>query len=67
MSDLDELVMKADLWIHGHVHDSFDYMVGSCRVVTNPGSYATTLGKVKSPEELQWENPYFDPQKVIEL
>ena len=67
VSDLDELVMRAELWIHGHVHDSFDYMVGSCRVLTNPGSYATTLGKVKSPEELQWENPYFDPQKVIEL
>lgn len=67
VSDLDELVMKADLWIHGHVHDAFDYQVGKCRVVTNPGSYATTLGKVKSPEELEFENPHFDPQKVIEI
>ncbi len=67
VSDLDELVMKADLWIHGHVHDAFDYQVGKCRVVTNPGSYATTLSKVKSPEELEFENPHFDPQKVIEI
>lgn len=67
VSDLDDLVMKADLWIHGHVHDAFDYQVGKCRVVTNPGSYATTLGKVKSPEELEFENPHFDPQKVIEI
>ena len=27
------------LWVHGHVHDSFDYMVGDCRVVTNPRGY----------------------------
>jgi len=25
ISDLTPLVAKADLWIHGHVHDSFDY------------------------------------------
>jgi predicted phosphodiesterase len=67
VSDLDELVMKADLWIHGHVHDSFDYKVGKCRVVANPGSYATTLGKVKTLEELEFENPLFDPQMVIEV
>ncbi len=67
VSDLDELVQKADYWIHGHVHDSFDYMVGKCRVMTNPGSYATTSGKVKTPEELDWENPLFDPQKTFEI
>jgi predicted phosphodiesterase len=67
VSDLDHLVMKADLWIHGHVHDTFDYKVGPCRVVTNPGSYAVTLGKVKAFEELEFENPLFDPQKVIEI
>jgi len=67
VSDLDELVMKADVWIHGHVHDSFDYRVGKCRVVTNPGSYAMSLGKVARPEDLQWENPLFDPQKVIDI
>lgn len=67
VSDLDDLVMKADFWIHGHVHDSFDYKVGKCRVMANPGSYATTLTKVQRVEELEWENPLFDPQKTIEI
>lgn len=26
-SNLDDLVAKADLWIHGHTHDSFDYNI----------------------------------------
>lgn len=67
VSDLDDLVQKADFWIHGHVHDSFEYQVGKCKVLANPGSYATTLGKVKTFEELEFENPYFDPQKTIEV
>ncbi|NBP26776.1 MAG: hypothetical protein EBU74_03895 [Betaproteobacteria bacterium] len=67
VSDLDDLVEKADIWIHGHVHDSFDYQVGKCRVLANPGSYATTIGKVKSPEQLDYENPLFDPAKTIEI
>jgi len=67
VSDLDDLVEKADIWIHGHVHDSFDYQVGKCRVLANPGSYATTIGKVKSPEALDYENPLFDPAKTITL
>src|SRR2546422_5814677 len=28
VSDLTPLIEQADLWIHGHVHDSFDYEVG---------------------------------------
>jgi Icc-related predicted phosphoesterase len=27
------------LWIHGHTHDSFDYMLGDTRVVCNPVGY----------------------------
>ena len=40
VSDLTELVEQPDLWLHGHVHDSFDYRVGRCRVVCNPRGYA---------------------------
>ena len=36
---LDDLVSKADLWIHGHVHESYDYDIGNCRVVCNPRGY----------------------------
>jgi hypothetical protein len=27
------------LWTHGHMHDPFDYMIGSTRVVCNPRGY----------------------------
>ena len=58
-SRLDELAQKADLWVHGHMHDSFDYALGRCRVVTNPCGYIRPDG---SPE-----NENFDPNFVIEL
>ena len=38
-SNLDNLVQKADLWIHGHTHDCFDYSLGKCRVICNPRGY----------------------------
>lgn len=37
MEDLME--RNVDLWIHGHCHDTSDYMVGKCRVVANPYGY----------------------------
>lgn len=27
------------LWVHGHVHDAFDYIVGKTRVICNPRGY----------------------------
>lgn len=41
-SELDELIMdcpEIKLWIHGHMHDTFDYMIGETRVVCNPRGY----------------------------
>jgi len=40
-SNLEKLVERsgAALWIHGHVHDSFDYGIGQTRVVCNPKGY----------------------------
>lgn len=32
----EDLVVKADLWLHGHVHCRHDYWVGQTRVVANP-------------------------------
>lgn len=54
-SNLEHLVAKADLWIHGHTHDSADYQIGSCRVICNPRGYA--------PANL---NPNFNPSLIIE-
>lgn len=41
-SDLSELMLDRPcikLWVHGHTHDPFDYMIGSTRVVCNPRGY----------------------------
>lgn len=38
-SDMSHIMPYCDLWIHGHTHDSFDYMLGDTRVVCNPRGY----------------------------
>jgi Icc-related predicted phosphoesterase len=42
------------LWIHGHVHDCFDYTVGETRVICNPHGYPG-------------ENAAFDPALIVEI
>jgi predicted phosphodiesterase len=37
--NLESLMGKADLWIHGHTHTAFDYNRGGTRVVSNPRGY----------------------------
>jgi predicted phosphodiesterase len=40
-SDLSNLMgSSVSLWIHGHTHESFDYVVNGTRVVCNPRGYA---------------------------
>jgi Icc-related predicted phosphoesterase len=58
-SNLEELASQADLWIHGHMHESFDYQIGDCRVICNPCGYKTRAGLP--------ENTNFDPNLIIEL
>jgi Icc-related predicted phosphoesterase len=57
-SDLEALIEQArpQLWVHGHIHSSSDYRIGSTRVVCNPRGYF--------PSQL---NPDFDPALVIDL
>lgn len=42
-NDLEEEILAMykppKLWIHGHTHDSFDYMVGETRVICHPRGY----------------------------
>lgn len=47
------------LWVHGHIHESFDYQVGNCRVVCNPRGY------LRDGRDL--ENKQFNPELVVEL
>jgi predicted phosphodiesterase len=58
-SCLDDLVSKAQLWIHGHTHTSFHYHIDHCRVVANPLGYMKKGGNA--------ENASFDPSLIIEL
>jgi Calcineurin-like phosphoesterase len=57
VSDLEAFIERyaPSLWIHGHVHDSFDYWVGRTRIVCNPRGYF--------PDQL---NPAFDPLLIVE-
>ena len=41
-SDLSEFILdhpEIQVWTHGHTHDTFDYQVGSTRVICNPRGY----------------------------
>lgn len=37
--DLDSMMGRAPLWIHGHTHTFFDYNVSGTRIVCNPRGY----------------------------
>jgi DNA repair exonuclease SbcCD nuclease subunit len=42
-SELSEMILdnpQIKLWTHGHMHDPFDYMIGTTRVVCNPRGYS---------------------------
>jgi predicted phosphodiesterase len=56
VTDCENVVRKsgAAVWIHGHVHRSFDYHVGPTRVVCNPRGYPG-------------ENETFDPGLIIDV
>jgi len=67
VSDLTPLLSDADLWLHGHVHDSFDYSVAGCRVVANPAGYVLDRQRRFEAGGLTLENKMFDPGLVVEL
>lgn len=57
-SNLDRFVeaMSPALWVHGHIHQSKDYMIGETRVAVNPrGYYSEAL------------NVNFDPDLILEV
>jgi hypothetical protein len=56
-SDLDDLILnhpQIKYFSHGHVHSSFDYFIGECRVICNPKGYPG-------------ENPDFDQNFEVEI
>jgi hypothetical protein len=58
-SNLDRLFGKSALWIHGHTHDSFDYLAKGTRVICNPRGYELYDKGI--------ENKYFQPELVVEI
>lgn len=59
--DLDDLGLAPDFWVHGHVHNTFDYNIGSTRVLVNPRGYTDYDGKAGP------ENRKFDPTFCFEV
>ena len=57
-SNLDDLIEETQpaLWIHGHIHDSSDYMIGKTRVVCNPFGYDGI------EKNVDW-----DPEAIVEV
>jgi predicted phosphodiesterase len=66
-SDLSELLNKVDVWLHGHVHDSFAYQIGRCSVIANPRGYARNAGHAGSVDQLDFENANFRANFVLDL
>lgn len=59
----EDLITRCKLWIHGHTHNSFDYLVSdgsaSTRVLCNPRGYPLSRGG--------FENPKFNPGLLVEV
>lgn len=62
-NNLDEeiIVSGPDVWVHGHMHNTFDYKIGDTRVIANPKGYPI------NKEATEHENSLFDPKFRIEL
>lgn len=67
VSELPELLAKADLWLHGHVHDTFDYVAEGCRVAANPLGYARNRNQVTQVRQLRFENPAFQWALLLDV
>jgi predicted phosphodiesterase len=62
-SNLEDLLGFSELWLHGHTHDSCDYVFEGTRVVCNPRGYPR--GKyIGAPMENQVG---FNPELVLEI
>jgi Icc-related predicted phosphoesterase len=57
-SNLEELLLtyQPDIYVHGHTHDSMDYLINNTRVLCNPRGYPGPGG-----------NKNFNPNLIIEL
>jgi Icc-related predicted phosphoesterase len=56
-SNLESFIIETSptIWLHGHLHNSSNYQVGNCKVLSNPRGYPGGL------------NPCFDPRFCVEI
>lgn len=60
-SNMDNFILdlKPNIWIHGHVHNSFDYNIGDTRIICNPRGYESYNGAN--------ENFDYNPKFIFEV
>lgn len=61
-TDLSEFILdrpQIKVWVHGHTHDEFDYLIGDTRIVAHPRGY------VFHERGSQEDDPYYP--KIIEV
>jgi hypothetical protein len=63
-TNVERLVVQADLWVHGHILAGSDYRIGDCRVICNPRGRP---GRNRAMPEIPYENAGFNPALTIEL
>jgi predicted phosphodiesterase len=58
-TDCGEFFSQVQNWFHGHIHESRDYEIDGCRILSNPRGYPKPGGG--------FENPHWDPGLVIDV
>lgn len=67
VSDLTDLMGRAALWVHGHAHENFDYVVNGTRVVANARGYPLNPRLARSLSDVRYENENFIADLIVEI
>jgi 3',5'-cyclic AMP phosphodiesterase CpdA len=65
-TDCDDLFQHVNLWLHGHIHQSRDYEIDGCRILSNPRGYPTDPRRRDAGKSV-FENSSWDPGLVVEV
>lgn len=68
-SDLESLILEGrpELWIHGHIHQRRDYMIGETRIVANPRGYVGLQRMPGLGASVAAEASGYDERLVLEV
>lgn len=65
-TDCGDLFQHVNLWVHGHIHQSRDYEIDGCRILSNPRGYPTEPRR-RDAGTPAFENSAWDPGLVVEV